>query len=110
MDKEQQEKPKALIELDTYQICFMPDYTGFLYIEAESGEVDVNKRGKIAFKNNLTKFYIEKNLYVIIHNPINLKSVKFVEFSKQEDCPQLDANIQNQKDIISDILKKYKKE
>ncbi len=108
MDKEQQEKPKALIELDTYQICFMPDYTGFLYIEAESGEVDVNKRGKIAFKNNLTKFYIEKNLYVIIHNPINLKIVKFEKFTKEEQ-EEIHRDNSLRSETFEELKKKYEK-
>lgn len=109
MSKENKNKDfiKLPIELSEYHISFMPDYTGFLYVEADSGEVEIQTRGKISFKEKLTKFYLEKNLYVIINNPINLRSIKFVEFSKQNDCPQLNTEIQNQKTIIDILIKKY---
>ena len=109
MTDKNNEPIKAIIDLDVYQITFMPDYTGFLYIDADSAELDVQNRGKITFKDKLTKFYIEKNSYVIIHNPINLRSVKFVEFAKQEDCNQLDITLQNQKNIIDELLNKSNK-
>lgn len=103
------ESIKAIIDLDVYQIAFMPDYTGFLYIEADSGEIDVQNIGKITFKDNLTKFYIEKNSYVIIHNPINLRSVKFVEFAKQEDCNQLNITLPEGENIIDELINKFNK-
>lgn len=111
MDNEKQqgkEKTKAIIDLEMYQISFMPDYTGFLYIEADNGEIDIQNRCKISFKEKLIKFYVEKNSYVIIHNPINLKSVRFEKFTKKEQEETIQDN-SLRSETFEELKKKYGK-
>jgi len=105
-NEQQAEKTTALIDLDTYQISFMPDYTGFLYIEAKKAEIDVQNKGKLSFKEKLIKFYVEKNSYVIIHNPINLKSVRFEKFTKKEQEETIQDN-SLRSETFEELKKKY---
>lgn len=79
-----EEPIKPLIELDKYLITFIADYTGFLYIEADSARVHIENISNITFKDILSKFYIEANSYVVIQYPVNLRKIKFEKFTKQE--------------------------
>lgn len=104
MNNENEEQLQSFIELENYLISFIPSYTGFLYIEADSANVHIKNICNITFNNILSKFYIESGTYVVIQNPINLKKVKFEKFTQKEQ-----KEIRNNDTLRSELLVSFKK-
>ncbi len=71
---------KQVIQLDKFTLGFKTPYAGYLYITAQACDLYFSDDSFINIKTNLDKLYLEKGEIIFIKNPINLKSVRFVQY------------------------------
>lgn len=71
---------KQVIHLEKFTLGFKTPYNGYLYITAQACDVYFSDDSFIKVKTHLDGLYLEKDELIFIKNPINLKSIRFINF------------------------------
>lgn len=70
---------KPVIRLKNLKTCFRIPYNGYLYIEADYGELLFEDNSLLFVDKSINKIYLDENISIKIINTKNLKDITFVQ-------------------------------
>lgn len=71
---------KQVIHLEKFTLGFKTPYNGYLYITAQACDLCFSDDSVLKVKNHLEGLFLEKGELIFVKDPVNLKSVRFIQY------------------------------